>query len=218
MVVVTHGSGAGVAWFHRTWLQDENGDKEAKLFLVRFSSHPTSCKGSWDPRVFPVGDGSRSALGPGLWVGGRGSRWDAAGATTQGDTVMPQPYLLHRCRAMDRICAGAQCCVLHPTTCKSDAWDFGDVSSPPWCCRTCPGPVFLLGVATGCWRGRGQSISPLGQRAWQQDWDQSGLSASRSCLHTAARAELCLRLSPGQTQPTMGWHSLPGRSYSDLQG
>lgn len=36
---------------------------------------------------------------------------------------------------------------------------------------------FFTGCSHRVLRGRGQSISPLGQRAWQQDWDQSGLSS-----------------------------------------
>lgn len=50
---------------------------------------------------------------------GQGSGWWGVGAAGgallgagRGDTVVPQPYLLHRCRAVDRICAGARCCVL----------------------------------------------------------------------------------------------------------
>lgn len=65
----------------------------------------------------------------------------------QGDTVMPQPYLLPRCRAVDRICAGVRSSVLHPTVREADAWDFGDASSLPCCCHTCPGPAFFTGCS-----------------------------------------------------------------------
>lgn len=84
MAVVTHGSGAAVAPCHHIWLQDETSDEEAKLFPVRFSSHPRSCKGSRDARVFPAGTqrctGAR-ALGDGEWGQQVGHCWGRDGET-----------------------------------------------------------------------------------------------------------------------------------------
>lgn len=39
---------------------------------------------------------------------------------------------------------------------------------PPSHIHMCPGPVFLPGIAAGCWGGRGQTVALPGQRAWQQ--------------------------------------------------